>query len=348
MICNGFIPDPFVFVVCQKLKNMALPQDRLELNVIDSHTGGEPTRTIIGGAPELSADSIADQIQELKTEHDWMRTALTHEPRGYEAMVGALLLPPQNPEAVARVIYFNNVGYLGMCGHGTIGVGATLSYLGKISPGEHLLETIAGNVVFTLHEDNRVSFVNVPSYRYRTAVPVETKSFGTVTGDIAFGGNWFYLCADHGLEISMENLDQLDRCCREIRNAIDECGIAGENGGVIDHVELFGPPRREDAHSANYVDCPGGEYDRSPCGTGTSAKLACLAAAGKLSPGDTWGQESVTGSLFEGSYSWQGDRILPRIMGEAFVTAETKVIIDPNDPLTFGFSQQKKTPAPSH
>ncbi|GAA4438835.1 proline racemase family protein [Bremerella cremea] len=320
---------------------MPLPTDRIELNVIDSHTGGEPTRTVIGGAPELVSTTLADQIQELKTNYDWVRTALTHEPRGFEAMVGALLLRPANPEAVARVVYFNNVGYLGMCGHGTIGVAATLCYLGKISPGEHLLETIAGNVVFTLHEDNRVSFVNVPSYRYQTAIPVETENFGTVTGDIAWGGNWFYLCADHGLEISMGNLDQLDRCCREIRNSLDRNGITGENGGIIDHVELFGPPRRDDAQSMNYVDCPGGEYDRSPCGTGTSAKIACLAAAGKLEPGQTWGQESVTGSLFEGSYQWQGDKVLPRIIGEAFVTAETKVVIDPIDPLTFGFSQQK-------
>ncbi|MBI1246367.1 hydroxyproline-2-epimerase [bacterium] len=323
---------------------MALPTDRLELNVIDSHTGGEPTRTIIGGAPDLTGDNIAEQIECLRAEYDWIRTALTHEPRGYEAMVGALLLGPENPDAVARVVYFNNVGYLGMCGHGTIGVAATLSYLGKISPGEHLLETVTGDVYFTLHEDNRVSFRNVPSYRYKTAVPVQTKSFGTLTGDIAWGGNWFYLCADHGLEISINNLDKLNRCCREIRSTIDAEGIGGENGGIIDHVELFGPPRREDAQSINYVDCPGGEYDRSPCGTGTSAKIACLAAAGKLQPGESWGQESVTGSLFEGSFEWQGDKILPRIMGEAFVTAETTVVIDPTDPLTFGFSQ-KQSPA---
>lgn len=322
---------------------MALPTDRVELNVIDSHTGGEPTRTIIGGAPELSTTNLAQQIQELKQEHDWMRTALTHEPRGYEAMVGALLLQPNNPEAVARVVYFNNVGYLGMCGHGTIGVAATLSYLGKISPGEHLLETIAGDVVFTLHEDNRVSFVNVPSYRYQTNVPVTTKNFGVVTGDIAWGGNWFYLCSDHGLDISLSNLAELDQCCREIRHTIDTQGIGGENGGIIDHVELIGPPTRDDAQAKNYVDCPGGEYDRSPCGTGTSAKIACLAAAGKLEPGQTWGQESVTGSLFEGSYVWQGDKVIPRIMGEAFVTAETKVIIDPTDPLTFGFSQKQSS-----
>lgn len=336
----GFIPDPFDYRLMETM-HMALPIDRVELSVIDSHTGGEPTRTIIGGAPTLSTTTIAEQIQELKQEHDWIRTALTHEPRGYEAMVGAILLRPHNPEAVARVVYFNNVGYLGMCGHGTIGLASTLSYLGKISPGEHLLETIAGDVVFTLHEDNRVSFVNVPSYRYQTNVPITTKNFGTVTGDIAFAGNWFYLCADHGLDISLGNLTELDRCCREIRHIIDTQGIGGENGGIIDHVELIALPSREDAHAKNYVDCPGGEYDRSPCGTGTSAKIACLAAAGKLEPNQIWRQESVTGSLFEGSYQWQGDKVIPRIMGEAFVTAETKVIIDPTDPLTFGFSQKQ-------
>ncbi|PQO42259.1 proline racemase family protein [Blastopirellula marina] len=316
---------------------MALPTDRIELSVIDSHTGGEPTRTIIGGGPDLKGESVAEQIADFRAHYDWVRTALTHEPRGYEAMVGALLLHPDNSDAVARVVFFNNVGYIGMCGHGTIGVAATLAYLGKISPGEHLLETISGDVLFTLHEDNRVSLVNVPSYRYRQSVPVQTQSFGEVTGDIAYGGNWFYLCSDHGQEISMDNLAQLQQCSREIREAIDAAGIGGADGGIIDHIELMGPPRREDADAANYVYCPGGQYDRSPCGTGTSAKLACLAADGKLAEGDTWRQESVTGSLFEGSYQQQGDKILPRIMGEAFITAETKVVIDPIDPLTFGF-----------
>lgn len=316
---------------------MPLPTDRIELNVIDSHTGGEPTRTIIGGAPTLAGETVAEQIAELESDHDWIRTALTHEPRGYEAMVGALLLHPDNSDAVARVVFFNNVGYLGMCGHGTIGVAATLAYLGNISPGEHLLETIVGDVIFTLHEDNRVSFANVPSYRYQQSVAIQTPSFGELTGDIAFGGNWFYLCNDHGLEISMNNLEQLRLCGREIRQTLDAEGICGADGGIIDHIELVGPPNREDADAVNYVYCPGGEYDRSPCGTGTSAKLACLAAAGKLAPGDTWRQESVTGSLFEGTYQPCGDKIVPRIMGEAFVTAETKVVIDPIDPLTFGF-----------
>ncbi len=322
---------------------MPLPTDRIELNLIDSHTGGEPTRTIIGGAPPLRGDSIAAQLHNLRTHYDWIRTALVTEPRGWDAMIGALLLQPENAEAVARVIYFNNGGYLGMCGHGTIGVAATLAYLGNISPGEHLLETVVGDVLFHLHEDNRVSFVNVPSYRFRQGVTVETESFGPLRGDIAFGGNWFFLCDEHPLELSLKNLPQLKKCTLEIRQGIAQAALSGENGGIIDHIELTGPPNRADADAVNFVLSPGGEYDRSPCGTGTSAKLACLAADGKLKPGQRWGQESITGSLFEASYTEHHDKILPRITGEAFVVAETKAVIDPIDPLTFGFPRAGET-----
>lgn len=315
---------------------MRLPLDRIELSVIDSHTGGEPTRTVIGGAPDLAGATIAEQLEDLRSRFDWVRTALLDEPRGHPAMVGALLLPPVHPDAVARVIFFNNIGYLGMCGHGTIGVAATLAYLGKISPGEHLLETGVGNIRFHLHEDNRVSLFNVPSYRAQKNVAVDTPNFGRLTGDVAYGGNWFFLCGDHGLELRMDNLPQLYACTREIRAALEAAGQQGEQRGVIDHIELVGPPAHGDADAKNFVLCPGGEYDRSPCGTGTSAKLACLAADGRLAPGQRWVQESITGSLFEACYEVQGEKILPRIVGEAFITAEVKVVINPIDPLTFG------------
>jgi len=319
---------------------MTLPQETVEFRIIDSHTAGEPTRTIVAGTPVFSGDSPREQIDEFQSDYDWIRTALVTEPRGYPAMVGAMLLPPIESDAVARVIFFNNIGYLGMCGHGTIGVAATLAHLGKISPGQHHLETIVGNVKFLMHEDNRVSFANVASYRHRAAVELKTKSFGNLTGDIAFGGNWFFVCADHGLQVLLENRNELTRCAEEIKAAIATNSLTGEKGGVIDHIALLGPPTREDANAKNFILCPGGEYDRSPCGTGTSAIVACLAAEEKLQPGVRWRQESITGSVFEASFEPKGDKVIPTITGEAFITLDGTAVIDPLDPLAFGVSSQ--------
>lgn len=287
----------------------------IRIPVIDSHTGGEPTRVVLGGV----------DAGELET----YRRALICEPRGHEVIVGALLVEPQDATCAAGVIFFNNAGLLGMCGHGMIGVMATLRHLGRVSTGEHRIETPAGTVTALLHEDGRVSIRNVRSYRKAKAVEA-----GGVTGDVAYGGNWFFLVADHGLDLTLQNVPQLTEASLGMREAVRAAGHP-----EVDHVELFAPPRDTANHSRNFVLCPGGEYDRSACGTGTSAKLACLAADGKLAPGAVWRQESILGSVFEGSYEAAGNGVIPTITGQAYITAESTLILDPADPFRLGIGQ---------
>ncbi|VVN18458.1 4-hydroxyproline 2-epimerase [Pseudomonas fluorescens] len=304
------------------------------ITVIDSHTGGEPTRLVTSGFPELGTGSMVERLQRLAEHHDQWRTACVLEPRGSDVLVGALLCEPVDPAACAGVIFFNNAGYLGMCGHGTIGLVASLAHLGKIGPGVHSIETPVGTVQATLHDDRSVSVRNVPAYRYRKAVSLQVPGIGQVVGDIAWGGNWFFLIAEHGLRVASDNLDALTAYTFAVQQALDVQGIRGEDGGLIDHVELFAED--EQADSRNFVLCPGKAYDRSPCGTGTSAKLACLAADDKLQPGQIWRQASVIGSEFEASYEQHGERIVPTIRGRAFISAEASLIIEQDDPFAWG------------
>ncbi|MGF6223102.1 4-hydroxyproline epimerase [Pseudomonas sp. YL-218 TE3947] len=304
------------------------------ITVIDSHTGGEPTRLVTAGFPDLGTGSMAERRKLLAEHHDQWRAACVLEPRGSDVLVGALLCTPVDPSACAGVIFFNNTGYLGMCGHGTIGLVASLAHLGKISPGVHRIETPVGTVQATLHEDHSVSVRNVPAYRYRKALVLQVPDVGQVVGDIAWGGNWFFLIAEHGLRVAGDNLDALTAYTYAVQQALEAQGIRGEDGGLIDHVELFSDD--DHADSRNFVLCPGKAYDRSPCGTGTSAKLACLAADDKLQPGQTWRQASVIGSEFEGSYEWQGERVVPTIRGRAFISAEASLIIEQDDPFAWG------------
>lgn len=306
------------------------------LRAIDSHTGGEPTRVAIGGFPDLGTGTMSERLEAFRRDHDRLRSAIVCEPRGHDAVVGALLCEPVDPEAAAGVIFFNNVGYLGMCGHGTIGLVKTLEYMGCISPGVHKIETPVGIVEAELDRDGMVTITNVASYRYAKDITVEVEGYGTVTGDIAYGGNWFFLVGEHPLKIEFSNLEQLTQFSVAIRNALIANNITGVDGAEIDHIELFSPTPTAD--SRNFVLCPGLEYDRSPCGTGTSAKIACLYADGKLREGDTWRQESVVGSVFEGSVKLDGDRIIPIIRGTAHVTAELDLIFDPADPYRFGIN----------
>jgi 4-hydroxyproline epimerase len=305
------------------------------IRVVDSHTGGEPTRVVLEGGPELSGPFGA-RVELMKREHEGFRAAVCTEPRGADVLVGALLTPPVDPTASAGVIFFNNVGYLGMCGHGTIGLVTTLAWLGKLAPGLHRIETPVGVVTTELHASGRVSVRNVPSYRIAKDVPVDVPGHGRVTGDIAWGGNWFYLCADHGRVLTMQHIEELSDLGWRIRLALEAAGITGSDGGVIDHIELFGPGIGPDTDARNFVMCPGKAYDRSPCGTGTSAKLACLVADGKLKPGGRWRQESIIGSVFEGCVEIQGESVVPTISGEAFITAESTLLLDPADPYRHG------------
>ncbi|MCA9323412.1 MAG: proline racemase family protein [Planctomycetes bacterium] len=307
-----------------------------ELRVVDSHTAGEPTRVVIAGQPDIGTAPAATQRDRLRRDHDALRRAVILEPRGHDAIVGAYLLPSISASAVGQLIFFNNEGYLGMCGHGTIGVVATLAWLGRIGPGHHRFETPVGEVEATLHADGEVSIDNVESFRHRARVEVDTRSHGRLTGDIAWGGNWFFLVDDHGLDLRLSNLAALLHCCRDLMDSLAQAGITGDDGGRIDHIELFGPPVAPEAQGRNFVLCPGGAYDRSPCGTGTSAKLACLAADGKLPPDTIWCQESVIGSQFQAHYRLGTRGVLPTIRGRAFVTAESRFIFEPGDPFAAG------------
>ncbi len=306
------------------------------IRVIDSHTGGEPTRIIIEGGPDLGSGTMAERLAEFRTHHDNIRSAVVNEPRGSNVIVGALLCKPVHPRAVAGVLFFNNIGYLGMCGHGTIGLVATLAHMGRIQPGNHIIETPVGDITATLHPSGEVTVENVASYRHATNVEVTVESYGAIKGDIAWGGNWFYLVSEHGQHLDLANVDHLSEFSWRIRQALKREGVTGAQGSEIDHIELFGPPQTAGANSKNFVLCPGKAYDRSPCGTGTSAKVACLATDGRLAPGKIWRQESIVGSVMEATYRVVEGRILPSVTGSAFVNGEAELILNPEDPFCFG------------
>jgi len=306
------------------------------ISVVDSHTGGEPTRVIVAGGPDLGSGSLAERLAVFRTRFDHVRSAVINEPRGSDAMVGALLCEPSDPSCTAGVIFFNNVGFLGMCGHGTIGLIVTLAHLGRIATGTHRIETPVGVVTAHLHENGAVSVANVPSYRTAKDVRVDVPGRGAVVGDVAYGGNWFFLIGEHGQELRFERIEALTEYAWAVRTALERTGITGPNGEEIDHIELFAPSPSANADSRNFVLCPGKAYDRSPCGTGTSAKLACLYADGKLQPGEIWRQESIIGSVFEGSFELRDGALHPTIKGLAHVTGEAALLIDERDPFRWG------------
>jgi len=304
------------------------------LSVIDSHTAGEPTRVVLSGGPELGRGPLAARRERFAREFDRYRSAVVDEPRGSEVVVGALLVEPEDPACAAGVIFFNNAGCIGMCGHGTIGLVATLAHLKRIGPGEHRIETPVGVVRTVLEESGEVAVVNVPSWRAHRSARVDVEGYGPLEGDVAWGGNWFFLAREHGQEIAIANASRLTEFCWRVRRAVNS-GAHPE----VDHIELFGPPSAHGARSRSFVHCPGGAYDRSPCGTGTSAKLACLAADGELAEGEPWVQESVIGSTFGASYRWldrASGRIEPTIRGQAFVNAEATLLLDERDPYCWG------------
>ena len=309
------------------------------MRFIDSHTEGEPTRVIVEGGPDLGSGTLVERRNRFRETADQFRQCAINEPRGWDAVVGALLCEPTDTSCAAGVIFFNNTGYLNMCGHGAIGVAVTLHYLGRIGLGIQRLETHVSIVEVSLLSPNQVSIENVPSYRHRSKVSVDVEQLGTVTGDIAWGGNWFFLVEESPAPLTMDNLRSLSDAAGLVRNTLERDGITGADGQEIDHIEFFGPAQSPDAHSRNFVYCPGGAYDRSPCGTGTSAKLACLAADGKLAAGENWIQESIIGSRFTGSYRSDTDgTIIPTITGSAYVCSEGTLIQQVGDPFPNGIS----------
>lgn len=317
--------------------------EHTKLSIIDSHTGGEPTRVVVAWPEDivgLDRGSLRDRRALLKQKYDWIRSVCLLEPRGHEAMVGALLCKPVNPDCVAGVIFFNNVGYLNSCIHGTIGLTVTLAYMGLISAGKHRIETPVGEVISDLHPDGRVTVANVPSYRYRQNVEVEVDGYGCVVGDIAWGGNWFFLAQskpNSGPEVVPKNISELTRFASAIVTSLGQQGVTGDDGAIVDHVQLFGEPTPDVSDSRSFVLCPGLAYDRSPCGSGTSAKLACLFADGKLKEGEIWRQASILNTVFEGQVAdLGGGRITPSISGIAFVNSEATLIIQQRDPFGHG------------
>jgi 4-hydroxyproline epimerase len=307
------------------------------MRVIDSHTEGEPTRLIIEGGPDLGRGPLMERRWLMAERYDAVRAFVLNEPRGFEAMVGALLCEPSDSSCVAGLIFFNNAGYLSMCGHATIGAAVTLAHMGRINPGTHLFETPAGVVTIELHDRHEVTIENVPSYVHRRDVRLNVEGYGKVEGDVAWGGNWFFLTDAAHSALEFRNIASLTREAMAIRTALARADIVGKDGAEIDHVEFFTRQAGSDADSRNFVLCPGGAYDRSPCGTGLSAKLACLASKGEFIAGAQWIQESIIGSRFRGSYQALPDgRIVPRITGRAWVTAEAKLLRDPADPFPTG------------
>ena len=309
------------------------------MQFIDSHTEGEPTRVILSGGPNLRAGTVAQQARELLAEHPGFYRSTLMEPRGHDAMVGALLVPSQHDDCCTGVIYYNPVGNLGMCGHATLGTAVTLAHMGRIEPGLHRFETPVGVVAVELHDAHRASVRNVESYRYRKDVTVEVPELGSVVGDIAWGGNWFFLTKTCPVPLHFDRIEPLTRYARLIMAALRTQGITGEGGGVIDHVEFIGAPHHPDARGRNFVLCPGGAYDRSPCGTGTSAKVACLAADGELAPGEPWVQESIIDSRYTLVYEpGTNGGVIPTVTGTAYVTAVGELVFNAADPYVGGIA----------
>jgi 4-hydroxyproline epimerase len=304
----------------------------MRVAVVDSHTGGEPTRVVLSGGPDLGSGSMADRLTRFRQHFDRFRSAIVNEPRGSDAIVGALLCDPLDSSCQAGVIFFNNVSYLGMCGHGTIGLVVTLAHLGRIRSGLLRIATAVGIVSAEWHGNGEVTVRNVPSYRHRKDVTIDVNGYGPITGDVAWGGNWFFLMKGKSpIEISLGNLEMLTQLAWSIRQALVREGITGVEGAEIDHIEIFSA-----SNGRNFVLCPGKSYDRSPCGTGTSAKMACLYADGLLQPGDVWEQESITGSVFEGRIELVDGQVVPFIRGSAFVTAQSELLLDEHDPFCWG------------
>jgi 4-hydroxyproline epimerase len=311
------------------------------MRVIDSHTEGEPTRVIVDGGPPLGAGPLAERLARFASEFDHFRRSAVNEPRGHDALVGALLCEPHDASCAAGVIFFNNVGYLGMCGHGAIGLAVTLAHMGRIEPGRYRIETPVGVVGVDLLDGHSASIENVESYRHGRAVSVEVAGLGVVRGDVAWGGNWFFLTDRAPCDLVLANAGELTLAAISIRDALAAQGVSGKDGASIDHIEIFAPSRSTDADSRNFVLCPGGAYDRSPCGTGTSAKLACLYADGKLRPGEAWVQESLIGSRFRATFELgRNGGVLPHIEGRAFICAESTLLLDPVDPFRHGFGHK--------
>jgi 4-hydroxyproline epimerase len=306
---------------------------RPALAFVDSHTEGEPTRVVYDGLPELGRGPLRERAHALLAAG--LREAIVDEPRGHPALVGALLLPPSDPSnATAAVVFINNVGLLPMCVHASIGIARTLVHLGRMPQTPWAkpvrLETLAGDIEIRLEADHVVAVDNVWAHRLHHDIELES-SRGLVRADVAWGGNWFLIVEHSPIPVVPERLGELSALALELRSCTEALGLRGDDGAAIDHIQLCGPS--ELADSRNFVLCPGGEYDRSACGTGTSARLACLHADGRLAPGRRFRQQGITGSCFIGEITALRDgRVRPCIRGRAWLTAAGTLLFEHEDP----------------
>jgi proline racemase len=326
------------------------------LQAVDSHTAGEPTRIVTGGLPPVAGATMAEKRAALRIRHDALRRALVHEPRGHDAIVVAYLVPPCHPDAHAGVVFCNDVGYLGMCGHGAIGVATVLVGMGMVPAQEPetrvVLDTPAGLVPCRVAVSNgrarAVTITNVPSFQFRQRAIAAVPGFGKVAADIAWGGNWFAFveAAQLGLHVDKAHLPQLLPAAIAVREALAANGVRGvhpESGEeqLVDHVKLFDALEGPTPGARAMTLCPGTAYDRSPCGTGTSAKLAVLHSKGELGVGEWFTSESVIGTRFRARIAattqvGQFAAIVPEIEGAAYVTGLQTFVLDPEDPCVHG------------
>jgi proline racemase len=324
------------------------------IRTVDTHTAGEPTRVVISGFPFLRG-TMADKRRQLARDHDHLRTALMHEPRGHADMFGAVVMEPSRSEADLGVVFMDTGGYLAMCGHGSIGVVAAALAAGLVeaqAPTTHVvMDTPAGLVqARAAVSDGAVTSIaleNVPSFLYERDVEVKTR-FGSVSVDISFGGNFFALVAAHdlGLEVTTEALPQLTDYGMAIRSAVnDQVAVvhpAQPHIDSVDLVEIYQDLDGAVAHCRNVVVFGESQVDRSPCGTGTSAKMAALYAKGRLGLNQRFINESILGTRFTGTLLGKGDvagrpAVIPEITGSAYVTGFQRFVIDAADPLASGF-----------
>ena len=311
-----------------------------QLRVIDSHTIGEPTRVVIdesfSDGLDLGAGTVRERRDRFRERYDHVRRALVGDPRGAVAMVGVILVPPADPTCRFGAFYVNRVGYLDMCGHATIGLAVTLGSLGRIEPGSFRLKTPAGMVGVTWHGGGEASFAGVPPRRIHKGLRISCDDGSDGSGDVATSGLWFSICRDHGLPVEPAAIPALTARAWSIRRALEARGITGDGGETIDHVMLLGPPAEAGHDGRAFVLCPDGAFDRSPCGTGTSALVGCLFEDGMLEEGRTWRQESVLGGVYEASVRREGSMLIPTVRGRAWIAAETTLYFAADDPYRTG------------
>lgn len=337
-----------------KLEPKILPY-QYQIKVIDSHTMGEPTRIIYDGFPKLKGNTMMEKKNDLMEHYDFLRTALMLEPRGHRDMFGALLTEPVHEEAHFGVIFLESNGCLNMCGHGSIGAAAMIVETGMVEVKEPYTEVVldapSGIIRTKVHvvegKAVEVSILNVPAFLYQQNQEIDVPGWGKIPFDISFGGSFFALVDTEkiGLSLEIENVNRitelgmalLDRMKEEVEVKHPYLDIT-----TVDLVEFYGPSKNTEANMKNCVIFGNAQVDRSPCGTGTSAKIATLYTKGELKIGQEFVYESITGSLFRGEVTKEVEvggykAVIPQITGSAYITGINQYIIDEKDPLAYGF-----------